>query len=90
MLGDATRVKQMLTNLLSNAVKYNVDGGRVRVRHAPAATRGMVEIAVTDTGLGMSEASWPSCSSPSTGWAASAAASRAPASAWSSAAAWPS
>ena len=28
VLGDATRVKQILTNLLSNAVKYNIDDGR--------------------------------------------------------------
>jgi len=54
MLADATRVKQILTNLLSNAVKYNHDGGRIhvasRVREPDA-----VEIAVTDTGIGMSE-----------------------------------
>ncbi|MES2993327.1 MAG: PAS domain S-box protein [Pseudomonadota bacterium] len=52
LLGDATRVKQILTNLLSNAVKYNTDGGRIHV-----ATRlvgdDALEIVVTDTGLGM-------------------------------------
>ena len=52
VVGDATRVKQILTNLLSNAVKYNTDGGRIHV-----ATRvrepNLVELAVTDTGLGM-------------------------------------
>ena len=53
-LGDATRVKQILTNLLSNAVKYNVDGGRIHIAtRASAADR--VEIAVTDTGLGMTQ-----------------------------------
>jgi len=52
VLGDATRVKQILTNLLSNAVKYNVDGGRI---HVASRRDGAdhVEIAVTDTGLGM-------------------------------------
>ena len=30
VLGDATRIKQILTNLLSNAVKYNGDGGQHR------------------------------------------------------------
>jgi len=53
--GDATRVKQILTNLLSNAVKYNSDSGRIhiatRVQH-----RDSIEITVTDTGLGMTEA----------------------------------
>ncbi len=49
--GDATRVKQILINLLSNAVKYNVDGGRIHVASRQAGD--MVELAVTDTGLGM-------------------------------------
>jgi PAS domain S-box-containing protein len=50
--GDATRVKQILTNLLSNAVKYNVEGGRIHV--SSRARDGMVELSVTDTGLGLS------------------------------------
>jgi PAS domain S-box-containing protein len=50
--GDATRVKQILTNLLSNAVKYNVEGGRIHV--ASRAAEGMVELSVTDSGLGLS------------------------------------
>lgn len=50
--GDATRVKQILTNLLSNAVKYNVEGGRIHV--SSRAQDGMVELSVTDTGLGLS------------------------------------
>ncbi|MEO6032506.1 MAG: CHASE domain-containing protein, partial [Burkholderiaceae bacterium] len=55
IVGDATRVKQILINLLSNAVKYNVEAGRV---HITTRTVGpdRVEIAVTDTGLGMTEA----------------------------------
>ncbi|WP_298832168.1 PAS domain S-box protein [uncultured Piscinibacter sp.] len=52
LLGDATRVKQILVNLLSNAVKYNADGGRVHVT-SRLRPHDMVEIAVTDTGLGM-------------------------------------
>ncbi len=52
VMGDATRVTQILTNLLSNAVKYNVEGGRIHVssRHVGAER---VEISVTDTGMGM-------------------------------------
>ena len=58
VLADATRLKQILTNLLSNAVKYNRDGGSVSLtaRRLPAAAHGgadSVEIAVTDTGMGM-------------------------------------
>ncbi|HJV60240.1 MAG TPA: CHASE domain-containing protein [Albitalea sp.] len=49
--GDATRTKQILINLLSNAVKYNTDGGRIHIASRRAGD--MVEVAVTDTGLGM-------------------------------------
>ena len=52
VFGDATRVKQILTNLLSNAVKYNVDNGRVHIA-SRLASPDVVEISVTDTGMGM-------------------------------------
>ncbi|HEX2540832.1 MAG TPA: ATP-binding protein [Caldimonas sp.] len=52
VLGDPTRVKQILTNLLSNAVKYNVEGGRIHVQ-SRVSSADSVEISVTDTGLGM-------------------------------------
>ncbi|HEX7442184.1 MAG TPA: CHASE domain-containing protein, partial [Caldimonas sp.] len=52
VVGDATRVKQILTNLLSNAVKYNCDAGRIHIASRLSASDS-VEIAVTDTGLGM-------------------------------------
>ncbi|HET6598745.1 MAG TPA: CHASE domain-containing protein, partial [Burkholderiaceae bacterium] len=55
IVGDATRVKQILINLLSNAIKYNVEAGRVHVT-ARQSGHCTVEIAVTDTGLGMTEA----------------------------------
>jgi PAS domain S-box-containing protein len=55
VLADAMRVRQVLTNLLSNAVKYNVDGGRVSVTTRRRSQPGgdVIEIAVADTGLGM-------------------------------------
>ncbi|HSV68998.1 MAG TPA: CHASE domain-containing protein [Methylibium sp.] len=57
VLADATRVKQILTNLLSNAVKYNHDGGRVligtRIAAPAAAGTPVLELTVTDTGVGM-------------------------------------
>ena len=55
VMGDALRLKQVLTNLLSNAVKYNRDGGRVSVvaRRVNLGASDGVEIAITDTGMGM-------------------------------------
>jgi len=54
-LGDATRLKQVLINLLSNAVKYNREGGEVTVstRRVRSDDADWVEIAVADSGLGM-------------------------------------
>jgi PAS domain S-box-containing protein len=52
---DPLRLQQVLTNLVSNAVKYNLPGGRVSVTAQPCPG-GRVEIAVTDTGVGMTDA----------------------------------
>ncbi len=52
VMGDETRIKQILTNLLSNAVKYNVDGGRIDIRARPGEAQS-IEIVVSDNGLGM-------------------------------------
>jgi PAS domain S-box-containing protein len=54
-LADQQRLKQVLINLLSNAVKYNRDGGEVGVR-CRTLEDGQVEIAVSDTGRGMTAA----------------------------------
>ncbi len=52
LLGDPTRVKQILLNLLSNAVKFTPAGGTVTLRVQPDAEG--VRIEVSDTGIGMS------------------------------------
>jgi len=48
---DERKIKQVLLNLLSNAIKFTPEGGRIEVRAAPAD--GMVEVSVTDTGVGI-------------------------------------
>jgi CheY-like chemotaxis protein/two-component sensor histidine kinase len=55
VIGDATRVKQILTNLLSNAIKYNSEGGQVIVSSRLAGD-GRLALDVIDTGPGMSAA----------------------------------
>jgi PAS domain S-box-containing protein len=52
---DRTRLKQILINLLSNAVKYNKEGGTVTV-DCTASSPERMQIAVTDTGEGLSPA----------------------------------
>jgi len=51
--GDRSELEIVLNNLVSNAVKYNRDGGSVTVRLDSAD--GTATIAVSDTGIGISE-----------------------------------
>jgi len=58
VLGDATRVRQILMNLLSNAIQYNRQGGTVKVAVSRAALPDGspgVRVDVTDTGPGLGE-----------------------------------
>ncbi|HEY0376757.1 MAG TPA: ATP-binding protein [Pyrinomonadaceae bacterium] len=50
--GDRERLQQVMWNLLSNAVKFTPKGGRVQVRLT--RVNSSVEIAVSDTGQGIS------------------------------------
>jgi two-component system, cell cycle sensor histidine kinase DivJ len=52
VFADRRAVKQMLVNLLSNAVKFTPKGGQVFIK--VARRDGGIEIAVSDTGVGIS------------------------------------
>jgi len=51
VLGDDTRLEQIVTNLLSNAVRYSPDGGAVKLVLTRTADR--VLLTVRDEGVGM-------------------------------------
>jgi CheY-like chemotaxis protein/anti-sigma regulatory factor (Ser/Thr protein kinase) len=53
VLADAGKLKQMLLNLVSNAIKFTEDGGLVTITAARLKER--LEIAVSDTGIGIAE-----------------------------------
>ena len=51
---DWLRISQIITNLLSNAFKFTDAGGRVNIR--TVYSNGMLECRISDTGIGMDEA----------------------------------
>ena len=51
VFGDADRLQQVVWNLLSNAIKFTPRGGKVQIRLARVDSH--VEIAVSDTGIGI-------------------------------------
>lgn len=55
--GDRAKIKQVVLNLLTNAIKYNREGGSIQIatRISPDYEKSFVEVAVADTGLGISK-----------------------------------
>jgi signal transduction histidine kinase len=54
---DPNRMLQVLSNVLQNAIKFTPAGGAVRVDARPAGRECV--IAITDTGIGISDAELP-------------------------------
>ena len=52
LIGDPTRIRQILFNLLGNAVKFT-QKGRITVQARYHAATGIMELAVADTGVGI-------------------------------------
>ena len=57
VVGDSTRVREILVNLLSNAIKYTPDGGKIvcSLDERPSALPdvGLFEFTIEDNGIGM-------------------------------------
>ncbi|GBG14427.1 uncharacterized protein NMK_2026 [Novimethylophilus kurashikiensis] len=56
-VGDPMRIEQILVNLVSNAIKFSHKGGTVKVaiQVSTEANQTMMEITVSDNGIGMSQ-----------------------------------
>ena len=55
LLGDATRIRQILVNLIGNAIKFTAQGEvRVEVCQIAGPESYLLQFSVTDTGVGMS------------------------------------
>ena len=59
VVGDSTRVREILVNLLSNAIKYTPDGGRIvcslNERASSLTDVGLFEFVIEDNGIGMKQ-----------------------------------
>lgn len=54
--GDAVRLQQVFWNVLKNAVKFTPEGGEVRVETRMLADAERVQVRISDTGIGLTEA----------------------------------
>lgn len=61
-LGDRRALKQVMLNLLSNAVKFTPAGGRVTL--ALVRDGGMIDLSVSDTGIGIAATDLPHLGDP--------------------------
>ncbi|MDR1117437.1 MAG: response regulator [Oscillospiraceae bacterium] len=58
LIGDDQRLTQVITNLMSNAIKFTPEGGGIRIEASLVSEKDrlcVIQVAVTDTGIGISE-----------------------------------
>lgn len=53
VIGDHTRLTQVVTNLLNNAAKYTPNGGTIRLVVSADLQRRRIEVSVADSGIGI-------------------------------------
>jgi len=57
ILGDETRIKQVLLNLIDNAIKYNHPNGEISI--TACEINSFIKVDITDTGIGISNKDLP-------------------------------
>lgn len=57
--GDLTRLTQIFGNILSNAIKYTAPGGRIQLSAAALEHDGVIEVRVSDNGIGIEAGALP-------------------------------
>jgi len=53
VLGSEPKLEQVLVNLLTNAVKFTDEGGSIVISAGKSKDAGMIEVSVSDTGIGI-------------------------------------
>jgi two-component system phosphate regulon sensor histidine kinase PhoR len=53
VLADTERINQVLVNLLNNAIKFTPEGGRITISVRVVPGSSMIEVAVSDNGVGI-------------------------------------
>jgi DNA-binding response OmpR family regulator/anti-sigma regulatory factor (Ser/Thr protein kinase) len=55
LIADQAKFKQILYNLTSNAIKFTPEGGRITIAASAVNDGKMLEVSVTDTGIGIKQ-----------------------------------
>ena len=58
VLANPTALDELISNLVSNAIRYTPDGGKIKIVQEPSQN-GFVQLAVSDTGIGIPRESLP-------------------------------